>query len=106
VSAIDPCGECGCARDNHLERAGCVNCSCKKFREHTPEDFPSDNRLKIAALCGVLDFQLDSVRFEISRSAALPCGDTDELAGIRYYLDSAATTLEELRTIALARSRD
>jgi hypothetical protein len=75
-------------------------CNCPRYRDHAPEDFPSDNRLKIAALCGVLDFQLDSVEFELNRVPR-----TDSTA-VKHYLNSIKTTLEELRRIALARPAD
>jgi len=104
MNPSDRCGECGHTRGGHpgggscLHReGGCSDCRCLGYREHTSEDFPSDNLLKIAALCGVLDFQLDSVRFELGRGKG-SLADT--------YLDDAEQTLSELRKLALARPAD
>lgn len=95
----DRCGECGHSRSCHPGEGSCLNrdgCRCLGYREHTPADFPEDPRLKIAALLGVLDFQLDSVRYELNHSDKI-WGDA------LHYVDAAEETLTELRRIALAR---
>ena len=65
-------------------------------------DEVTDNRMKIAALCGVLEFQLDSVRYELGHNGVLPSVE----AQVIHYVNAAEETLAELRTLALARSRE
>ena len=96
------CGECGHLKTSHEAAAfRCDMCACKAFREHTPADFPEDNRMKIAALCGVLEFQLESIRFELNRDFRR--ASAQQTSDVQHYVDNAEKTFAELRRLALSR---